>query len=143
MPPQGQPTETQQKCLQDFTRYRGEVEKRAMAAKATSEKKPTREEMCKVVTAYAAAEAKWIKFSEENVARCGIPPQAIDQIKAVHVRTSDARKKLCAPGPAQAAGSTGPSLSDALGTSTLPTEETKKRPSGGTLDTLTGNALGR
>ena len=40
-------------------------------------------------------------------------------------------------GPGQAGPAT-PTLSDALGTATLPNQETEKRKSGGTLDTLTG-----
>ena len=133
------PTAEQQKCLRDFTGYRQEVEKRAKAAEALSKKKPTREQMCELVTAYSAAEAKWIKFSDANMTRCGIPPQAVAQIKAVHAHTLDARKKLCAPGPTQAAAPTAPSLSDALVTSPTPqSDEQTKRRIGGTMDTLTG-----
>jgi hypothetical protein len=139
MPP---PNATQQQCLEQFTEFRSEVEKRAMAAKTASEKHVTRDEMCKLVTAYSGAEAKWIKFSDDNMARCGIPKQAIEQIKSVHVHTADARKKICAAGPAQAGPAT-PTLSDALGTVSLPNQETEKRKPGGTLDTLTGNALSR
>jgi hypothetical protein len=138
------PTPEQQQCMQEFTGYRGEVEKRAKAAEAESRKKPTREKMCELVTLYSAAETKWLKFSETNVAKCGIPPQAIEQIKAVHVHTMEAKKKLCAPGPAQAAAPSTPSLSDALGASLQPNnDEQKKRKTGGVMDTLTGNVLTR
>jgi hypothetical protein len=100
--------------------------------------------MCEMVTAYSSAEAKWIKYSETNMARCAIPAQAIGQIKMVHVHTLDAKKKLCAPGPAQAGPAAAPSLSDALGANQPPTsDETKKPKRGGTMDTLTGNVLTR
>ena len=135
-------TPEQQACLREFTNYREEVEKRALAAKSGSEKKVQREEMCKLVTAYSAAEAKWIKYSEDHVANCGIPKQVVEQIKTVHVRTADIRSKICAAGP-QAGPPAAPSLSDALGTTQLSTPQTEKRKAGGTLDTLTGNALTR
>jgi len=137
----GGPNAAQQACIQEFAKYREEVEKRAIAAKTASEKKATREEMCSLVTAYSAAEAKWIKFSEDNMAKCGIPKEAVGQIKGVHVHTADARKKICAAGP-QAGAPAAPSLSDALGTSRLPVP-TAEKPKAGSMDTLTGNALTR
>jgi hypothetical protein len=137
-----QPTAEQQDCLRQFTSLRSEVEKRGVAAKGAGDKHAPREEMCKLVTAYSAAETKWVKYSSDNMAKCGIPKQVVEQIKAVHVRTADAQKKICAAGPGQAGPAT-PSLSDALGTATLPNRATEQRKPGGTLDTLTGNALAR
>jgi hypothetical protein len=122
---------------------RGEVEKRGMAARTASEKHASREEMCKLITEYGAAETKWIKYTESNMSKCGIPKEIVAQLKAVHAKTADGQKKLCAAGPA-GGGAAAPTLSDALGTSTLPTREPdKKRKPGGTMDTLTGNALGQ
>jgi hypothetical protein len=136
------PSPEQQKCVQEFQGYRQEVEKRARAAEAESKKKPTREKMCELVGLYSTAEFKWIKFSETNMVKCGIPKEAIEQIKSVHVHTLDAKKKLCSAGPGQAAPAA-PSLSDALGASLQPTEEAKKHKRGGTMDTLTGDVLAR
>ncbi len=139
------PTPEQQQCLRDFSGYRQEVEKRAKAAEAEAKKKPpSREKMCVLVTAYSAAEAKWMKYSETNMARCGIPRQAVEQIKAVHTHTLVAKKNLCSPGPAQAAAPAAPSLSDALNSSLQPTsDEQSKHKVGGTMDTLTGPVLTR
>ena len=138
----GPPSAVQQECMTQFTTLRSDVEKKGMAAKAGSEKQASREEMCKLVTAYSTAEIKWVKFSATNMAKCGIPKQIVDQLKTVHAKTAEGQKRLCAAGPAGGPAAT-PTLSDALGTATLPTRETEKRKSGGTLDTLTGNALGR
>jgi hypothetical protein len=99
--------------------------------------------MCKLVVAYANAETKWIKFTEQNSTKCGIPPEVIGQLRTVHGHTMEARKQLCAPGPTQAAAPAAPTLSDALGTTRLPSQETEKRKPGGTMDTLTGNALAK
>jgi hypothetical protein len=131
----------QQECVIPFTALRAEVEKKGMAAKAGGEKQAPREEMCKLVTAYSAAEIKWVKFAEANASKCGIPKEIVKQLQAVHAKTADGQKKLCAAGPAGGPVAA-PTLSEALGVATLPTREPeKKRKSGGTLDTLTGPAL--
>lgn len=127
-------------CMAEFAKLRQEVEKKGMAAKAAGQRKVGREEMCKHITTYAAAEAKWVKFTESGVQTCGIPIQVVNQLKQVHANTEQTREKICAAGPA--AGMAAPSLSDALGTSRLPTSETAKT-GNGTLDTLTGSAIAR
>jgi hypothetical protein len=138
----GPPSAVQQECMTQFTTLRSEVEKKGMAAKAGGEKQASREEMCKLVTAYSAAEIKWVKFSESNMSKCGIPKEIIAQLKTVHAKTADGQKKLCAAGPAGGLAAA-PTLSDALGSATVPTREPEKRKGGGALDTLTGNALAR
>jgi hypothetical protein len=139
----GPPNAVQQECMTQFTTLRSEVEKRGMAAKAASEKQAPREEMCKLVKAYGAAETKWIKFAETSMAKCGIPQEIVKQLKTVHARTADGEKKLCAAGPAGGPAAA-PTLSDALGGGvSLPTREAEKRKPGGTFDTLTGNPLAR
>jgi hypothetical protein len=141
----GGPTPEQVACMKGFSQYREETEKRGLAAKSAGERKVkvTREEFCKLVTAYSDSEVKWIKFTAENMTKCGIPKEILEQIKAAHVHTAEAKTKICSAGPAPGAPAT-PTLSDALGTSSLPTPETEKRKTrGGTLDTLTGNALAR
>ena len=124
----------------EFTKLREDVQKHAMAAKAASERKVSREEMCKHIQAYSAAELKWVKFTEANTSSCGIPAQVAQQLKQVHANTEQTKAKVCAAQPVAAAPA--PSLSDALGTTRLPTPETTRTGSG-TLDTLTGNAIQR
>jgi hypothetical protein len=125
-------------CLAEFAKLREDVQKQGLAAKAAGQRKASREEMCKHITAYNAAELKWVKFTESGVKTCGIPAEVAQQLKQVHTNTEQTKEKICAAAPAAAA----PSLSDALGTSRLPTPDTKKS-AGGTLDTLTGSALSR
>jgi hypothetical protein len=96
--------------MSQFTALRSEVEMRGVAAKAASETQAPREEMCKLVKAYGAAETRWIEFAEAAMATCGIPRQIVAQMRTVHARTADGERKLCAAGPA---GS--PTLQDALG----------------------------
>jgi hypothetical protein len=126
-------------CVTEFGRMREDVQKKGQAAKQASEHHVAREELCKLITAYGAAEQKWLKFTEQGVSACGIPPEIVTQLKQVHSRTEQAREKICAAGPGNAAAAAGPSLSEALGTS-RPTLETKRAGSN-MFDTLTGNAI--
>ena len=134
--PQGGPPP----CVVEFGKLRDEVQKKGALAKAASEHKAAREEMCKVVQNYSAAEGKWLKFAEAGVATCGIPAEVVTQLKQVHTRTEQARQNICSSGPA-AAMQAAPSLSDALGTNRLQID-TKKTGSN-YLDTLTGNVIQR
>jgi hypothetical protein len=129
-------------CFVEFTKLREETEKRGKAAKAASDRKASREEMCKLIQGYAAAEAKWVKFTKNNSASCGIPPQVAKDLAGVHARTLLVRKNVCATGPVAGPAPAAPSLSDALGTATLPAPNTTRTGSG-TFDTLTGNAIAR
>jgi len=125
-------------CMVEFAKLRDDVQKRGLAAKAAGQRKASREEMCKHITAFSAAELKWVKYTEANVQSCGIPAEVVSQLKQVHSGTEQTKEKICAAGPSAPP----PSLSDALGTARLPTPETTKSGSG-TLDTLTGSALAR
>jgi len=127
-------------CMAEFAKLRDDVQKRGLAAKAAGQRKVSREEMCKHITAYSAAELKWVKYTEANVTSCGIPAEVAQQLKQVHSNTEQTKEKICTAGPGPTAAP--PSLSDALGTSRLPTPETTKS-GNGTLDTLTGSALAR
>jgi hypothetical protein len=142
-PPMGGPPPEVQACLNQFNSRREEAEKRAMAAKAGSEKKVPREEMCKLVSAYSDAEARWIKFSKDNMTKCGIPREAVQQIEGVHGRTLKVRKQICSAGPAGGGAPATPSLSDALTTTRMPTAAAERPKATGTLNTLTGNPLTR
>lgn len=138
--PPGGPQGQMPPCVAEFMGLRDKVEKSAAVAKAASERKAGREEMCKHVTAYFDAEVRWINYAKANVTKCGIPAEVTKQIETVHVRTSNIRKQICSAGPGPA-GPAAPTLSDALGTTTMPADTA--RSGRGTLDTLTGNALKR
>jgi hypothetical protein len=128
-------------CVVEFGKLRDDVQKKGMAAKTAQEHKVAREEMCKIVTAYAAAEQKWLKFAETGVTACGIPNEVVSQLKQVHARTEQAKTNICSAGPPGGVAAAAPSLSDALGTSRLQLET--KKTGGNYLDTMTGNAIQR
>jgi hypothetical protein len=140
--PGGQPP-----CFNDFMPLRQDAEKRAGAIQAAAKRKAPREEICKLFKNFAEAEVKVVKFVATNQQWCGIPPQAVEQMKANHTKTVQTRDKICSgEGPPGMAGGpprpSGPGLSEALGTSRMSTPNTSAGRSGA-FETLTGNALTR
>ena len=138
------PQEPPAACKQ-LLALRDETAKNAQAIGAAGQKKqkPTPEEACKLFKAYLSSEAKMLKGLEQHKATCGVPAEVITQVKTQHSQASETGKRVCeaaARGPVQA----GPTFSDALGSTPLVPETTdKNKSSGGTFDTLTGNALQR
>ncbi|RKE71000.1 hypothetical protein [Pseudorhodoplanes sinuspersici] len=136
------PSGPQRDCGGEFMPLRQDAEKKAGAIKAAAatKKQPA---VCAAFRNFAAAEAKVVKYAEDHGDECRIPADAIKMMKANHAKTIEIRTKVCdvaaAPQPRA------PSLSDALGTSRIPTapsdSTTPKR--GGAFDTLTGNTLQR
>jgi hypothetical protein len=88
-----------------------------------------------------------ITYVESNGAKCGIPGQIAEQIRAAHKNTDGMQKKVCNVAQqmqAQQKGAAGPSLSEVLGSSAeLPDAKAAKRSGGNTFDTLNGNVLSR
>jgi hypothetical protein len=125
-------------CFEEFSKLRTEVEKRGVAAKGASERHAPREEFCKVITALAVAAEKWAKYTESKAKGCGIPGDAITQIKAQSEHLGKIKTQICNAGPSPAAGP--PSLSEALGTDRAPLDDGNKATAkrGGVLDSMTG-----
>lgn len=136
----------QQPCAAEFTPLRQAVEKEGALVKALADKKAPRERVCAQIKKFAASEAKYVKFLTDNQAWCGIPSEALQQIKASHNHTLKLRTQVCAtagPGvPGNAGPPPGPGLSEALGTAQTVAPPSPKA-ARGTYDTLTGNPLQR
>ena len=130
-------------CFNEFMPLRQEAEKRAGAVRdAGAKHQMTPQLACQLIGRFSEAEAKVVKFVTANGAACGIPPDAVKQMKTNHDRTTEMHKRACtaAASPPRPAG---PTLSDALNSVTkVPTQEDVK-PGRGTFDTLTGNALAK
>jgi len=127
-------------CMDEFAPLRDDTEKKAKAVQAAAKRKPSPQEACKLFNALVAAQDKMSKFVAAKGAACGIPKEIGDQIKQAVTQTDQVRTRVCeaaARGPAPS----GPSLSEALGTSRLTDPSNIKR-GGGTFDTLTGTPLG-
>jgi len=123
-------------CAAVLNKLHAEAEKRGAEAKAGQEKRVPREELCKLVTNLVAAEGKFTNTAEKEARNCGIPPEAIKQMKAGHEHLVQVRTALCTAAP----GAGPPSLAEALGTDKLPLDETEKTnvKRGGVLDSMTG-----
>lgn len=130
-------------CFEEFTKLRGEVEKRGAAAKVASDKHVAREEFCKVVTALATAANKWAKFTVAKASSCGIPSDAVTQIKAQDEHLGKLKEQVCNTAAAPPGAGGPPSLSEALGTDKLPLDDSEKATTkrGGVLDSLTGTPI--
>lgn len=131
-------------CFQEFTPLRGEAEKRAGAIQAAVKRKANREEVCQLFKRFSEQEAKVVKFVTANQQQCGVPAQAVAQMKGNHERTLKTTSQICAAGPtAGPPRPTGPGLSEALGTARAPLSTDTSAPRSGTMDSLTGNVLAR
>ena len=142
MPPPGE----EPPCFKEFMALRQEAQKKASLINAAKDRNPppSREEICQIVKNFAAAEAKVIKYVVDNQASCGVPPEAITQMKTAQAQTAKFRTAVCSGAPAAKAGPPpGPKLSDELGIRGIagPSPSSSGR---GTFDTLTGgNPLDR
>jgi hypothetical protein len=142
-PPQGGPPPGAEECQKGFMPLRADAEAKAKLIQAAGKRKAPPQEACKLIGNFAQAEVKMIKFVEANAQKCGIPAQVGDQMKKGHANTAQLQQRVCAAaaqGPAT--GPAGPSLSEALGSASLPEAKPTKR-GGSTFDTLNGNVLTR
>jgi len=132
-------------CMKGFVPLREEAEKRGKLIKIASERKATPEEACKLIGNFSQAEVKMIKYIEAHAAKCGIPPQISDQLKAGHKNTESMQQKVCgvAQQMAQQKAAAAPSLSEVLGSGSAMPEVTQTKKGGSTFDTLNGNVLSR
>jgi hypothetical protein len=125
-------------CFAEFTKLRTDVEKHGAAAKAANERHVQREEFCKLITALSAASNRWFKFTVAKAKECGIPSDAVTQIKGQDEHLAGLKKQVCSAGPAGPGAA--PSLAEALGTDKMPLDDNEKTnvKRGGVLDSLTG-----
>jgi hypothetical protein len=133
-----------QACMNGFLPLREDAEKKGKMIKAASDRHAPPDEACKLIRNYGQAELKMISYIESHQAKCGIPAQVGDQMKAGHKNTDALANKVC--GIAQQAatrGPAGPSLSEVLGSSAQLPEAMPTKKGGSTFDTLNGNVLTR
>ena len=131
-------------CMKGFMPLREEAEKRGKLIKAASDRHASPDEACKLIGNFGQSEIKMIKYVEGHAAKCGIPQQVADQLKAGHKNTEKMQKQVCTVAEqAKQRGPAGPSLSDVLGSSASIPEATATKKGGSTFDTLNGNVLTR
>ena len=134
------PARAQVACMNEVNAARAPVEKNGLAVKAAIEGKKPPDVICKSLRNFTAAEAKFIKYLEDNASWCAFPAEAIDQVKKGHAHSLKLQSQACKAAAAPRALPTGPGLADALGTSRAAVPDTS-RPGRGIFDTLSGNPL--
>ena len=94
-------------CIKEFVKLRADTEHKGKAIQAASKRKATPQQACGLFKAFVAAEAKMVKYAIDNAAWCGIPPQALEQMKKGHAKATEMRTKICriaaAPPPPEGA----------------------------------------
>jgi hypothetical protein len=81
-------------CMNGFLPLRQEAEKRGAMIKKASDSRATPDQACKLFLAYGQSELKMIKYIESHQAKCGIPPQVGDQLRAGRKNTEIIQKKV-------------------------------------------------
>ncbi|MBR0777714.1 hypothetical protein JQ625_23005 [Bradyrhizobium diazoefficiens] len=132
-----------EECMKAFIPLREEAEKRGKLIKAASDRHASPDEACKLIKNFSAAESKMLKYVETHAAKCGIPAQIGEQMKAGHKNTEGMQAKVCnVAQQMQQQRPAGPSLSEVLGSGSAPEANAGKK-GGSTFDTLNGNVLTR
>ncbi|MCP3472936.1 hypothetical protein NLM33_21710 [Bradyrhizobium sp. CCGUVB1N3] len=141
--PPSQPSAGAEQCMKGFMPLREETEKRGKLIKAASDRHAPPDEACSLIRNFVQAEVKMMKYVEANSAKCGIPPQIGEQLKAGHKNSEAMQAKVCQVAQQmKQRGPAGPSLSDVVGTASAPEANVAKK-GGNTFDTLNGNVLTR
>jgi hypothetical protein len=81
-------------CWDDFMPLREEAQKRATAISVAGKRKADSKEICELFGRFAEAEAKVIQFIEANGQWCGIPPEALSQMKRSQSKANEMRKSV-------------------------------------------------
>jgi hypothetical protein len=97
---------TEPPCFGEFNPIRHEAQAHLEVLKAAMQKKAPREEACKLIKAFSAAEAKVVDYVTANQESCGIPQQGVDGMKKNHERTVKMEAQVCN------AANEGPGLQD-------------------------------
>src|SRR5262245_44393719 len=129
-------------CIAEFMSLREAAQKKANNVRAASERKATPEEACKLLGAFTDAEGKVVKYVEKNAASCGIPAEAVKNMKASHGKSLELKKRVCTAAAQAPKGTAAPSLSESLGSSRVLDPGDRKQGTG-TLDTLMGPVIQR
>ena len=129
--------------MKDFVPLRTEAENRGKAVQEAGKRKAPPQETCPLLTRFVEAEGKVVAFMKREGMWCGIPAQVIQSAETSHARSQEIKKKVCAVAAAPQAAPRGPTFSDALGTTRVPSSNNVGSGRGTAFDTLSGNVLAR
>lgn len=130
-------------CQTQVTKLRTDLETRNGALRKAADRKRPPTELCPLFRNFVSSQQKFYDYLTANKTKCGVPGEAINDLKSNLTQVASIRDKVCevaAAGPPPGAGGPPPqgAISQGLGlTSGLPTTS----PKGGVFDTLGGDAL--
>ena len=101
-------------CLEGFAPLRRDAEQKGELIKAASGRHAPPQEACEIISSYALASAKMVKYVEANADECAIAASIVDQLKAGHRKTEELRSKVCAKAQ-QGGGLEGPARGNDFG----------------------------
>ena len=82
-------------CSIELTQLSQDVENLRAAARAATERKAKRQEICGYLTEMAQAATKLIRFTEASGSACGLAPGAMAQIRGDGERAIGACRQIC------------------------------------------------
>ena len=88
------PTASPPECKELLTR-RDELQKHGKAIGTANEKKADVKVACRLFRAYIATEARMLRLMETQGAQCGVPPQAIQQVRGSHAKVQQIGRQVC------------------------------------------------
>lgn len=132
-------------CNENFDRLSKAAAKRKESADAIMKSGAPLAKKCSAIRGLASALGKFAKYLKDNASTCRFPPQLVQNISQGHAVTLKSSKQCAANLAAAPRRAPAPTLSDALGTTPVPTFDptTRPRASTGTFDTLTGSPIGQ
>jgi hypothetical protein len=129
-------------CAQDFLTLRTDAETKGKALQEAGKRKAQPAELCPLFRRFGEAEAKIVRFLEQNQAWCQIPPEVVKTAKTSHGRTIQLRTRVCQAATAPVAPPQSPSFGLSGALDNTPGGAPPLTPGGsGVFDTLTGNIL--
>ena len=134
---------SQANCAQDFLALRTDAETKGKALRAAGDRKVPATELCPLFRRFSEAEAKIVRFLEQNQAWCQVPPEIVKNAKTNHAKTVQLRTRVCQAAAAPVAPPQSPSfgLSGALDATPFGGAPPPLPSGSGVFDTLTGNIL--
>jgi hypothetical protein len=82
-------------CRRQSIALKQDWEAKAQPIREASQSKASPETACKLITSFEEAEMKLINFMQANSAKCQIPGDVIEKMKATHLTTEGLKQKAC------------------------------------------------
>lgn len=132
-------------CQAQVTKLRDDLETRNETLRKTAERKASPSEICPLFRSFATAQQKFYTYLSANKTKCGVPDEALTDLKKNSAQVASIRDKVCKAAQIQESGGGGGgpppqgAVAAGLGLSSgLPSTDGGK---GGVFDTLGGSAL--